>query len=81
MNDELVAWLRRQIAMDAQSAHALPHAIGNLQARWSPARLIDQCEVSAALLDLAVERGDDGMVRLLGLAYQTRSDYRDEWRP
>ena len=81
MTDELVTWLRKQIAMDAQSARALPHAIGNVRARWSPERLLAQCEASAALLDLAVQRDDDHTVRLLGLIYQTRSDYRDEWRP
>lgn len=38
------AWLLEQIARDEQTARAMTHAIGGLRSRWSPARLLTDCE-------------------------------------
>lgn len=54
--DDLIPWLRAQIDRDAQSAQALPHAIGHVESRWSPARLLAQCEAYTRILDEVVPR-------------------------
>lgn len=35
--------LLKQIAMDEQSARAMTHAIGHIESRWSPTRLLRRC--------------------------------------
>lgn len=47
-------WLLEKIGGDAQSARAMPHAIENLQSRWSPAMLITDCEAKARIVQLCM---------------------------
>jgi hypothetical protein len=53
--DELAKWLLGQIARDEATAHAMTHAIENLQSRWSPARLLADCEGKRRVIE-AYER-------------------------
>jgi uncharacterized protein DUF6221 len=50
--DELVNWLLKQVAMDEQTARAMPHAIEHLESRWSPVRLIARCEATRKVVKL-----------------------------
>lgn len=90
---DLAAWLRKQIAMDEATARAMTHAIENLQSRWSPARLLADCEAKRRILDAAaayspeLEHGDNGewaldmALRALALPYAHLAGYREEWKP
>lgn len=53
--DDLIAFLRKQIVMDEQTARAMPHAIENLTARWSPARLLADAASKRLILDWCEE--------------------------
>lgn len=61
--DDLVPWLLKQLAMDEQTAQAMPHAIEHLESRWSPTRLVARCEAARKVVTLysnarqAVHRG------------------------
>lgn len=91
--DDLAAWLLKQLAMDEQSARAMPHAIENLQARWSPARLIADCDAKRRLIEALLKEDDcscdafghhchgDESLPLLALPYAHLAGYRQEWRP
>lgn len=51
MTTDLATWLLEQINRDEQSARALPHAIGNVQARWSPAKLLAECDAKRRIIE------------------------------
>lgn len=67
MDDEALTifakWLLEKIAGDAQTARAMPHAIENLQSRWSPAMLLADCDAKTRVVQHCVDsiaawRGD-----------------------
>lgn len=93
--EQLATWLLGQIARDEQSARAMPHAIEGLQARWSPSRLIADCEAKRKIVQnclATIQAFPEPPIRLAtGLAEQTLRlmanplahlpGYREEWRP
>ncbi|WP_367128302.1 DUF6221 family protein [Saccharothrix sp. HUAS TT1] len=93
MND-LVTWLRGQLARDEQTAQAMSHAIEHLESRWSPARLLADVAAKRAILDqwesLASAPADTPGIDLvrqelghavlaLTLPYRNQRGYRQEW--
>lgn len=93
---DLVTWLRGQLARDEQTARAMPHAIENLESRWSPARLLADVAAKRAILDqwdsladapadtpgIDIVRKELGnAVLALTLPYRNQRGYREEWRP
>lgn len=91
MND-LITFLLKQIARDEQTARAMSHAIEHLESRWSPARLIADCDAKRSIVDIhsgihscGVLDYDDGhpcsTLRHLALPYGHLAGYREEWKP
>jgi hypothetical protein len=94
--NDLVTWLREQLARDEQTALAMPHAIEHLEARWSPARLLADVAAKRAILDqwesladapidtpgIDIVRQEMGNVVLaLATPYRHLRGYREEWKP
>lgn len=64
MADDLAAWLLEQLARDEQAARALPNAIGGLQSRFSPAKLVADCEAKRRIVNdivPAVDKMDEAI--------------------
>lgn len=90
--DELVAWLREQIAAKRREAEEWPD---NLTERWhnvpsvSIQGVLAECDAHTEILDLCTttDWGDGyteayrDVVRLLAVPYAGRPGYREEWRP
>lgn len=59
MDDEALRifakWLLEKIAGDAQTARAMPHAIENLQSRWSPAMLLADCDAKTRVVQHCID--------------------------
>jgi hypothetical protein len=53
-DEALVTFLLEKIAGDAQTARAMPHAIANLQSRWSPTMLLADCDAKARVVQHCV---------------------------
>lgn len=49
--DDLVAFLRDQLARDEQSARAMTHAVGEVRSRWSPDRLLQEVAAKRRIID------------------------------
>lgn len=93
--DDLVTWLRGQLARDEQTAHAMTHAIEHLETRWSPARLLADVASKRAILDQWASLADapadtpgidlarrelGNAVLALTLPYRHHRGCRAEWR-
>lgn len=64
MVDDLTPWLLGQLARDEQAARALPNAIGGLQSRFSPAKLIADYEAKRRIVQRHAPRvAVEGMYR------------------
>lgn len=51
MSSDLAEWLLEQVARDENAARALPHAVGGLESRFSPAKLIADCDAKRRIIE------------------------------
>jgi hypothetical protein len=49
--EALRSFVLEQLARDEQTARAMPHAIEGLQARWSPSKLIADCQAKRRIVE------------------------------
>jgi hypothetical protein len=75
-------WFRRDELRERflGSSRVIPHVM-----RWSPARVLAECEAKRRIVRIAVDQIDEDsggeLLRLLALPYASHPDYREEWRP
>lgn len=89
--DDLIAFLRKEVARDEQSARALTHAVGEVRSRWSSESLLQEVDTKRQIIDFCAERlyhYDDGLdytsvrvLELMALPYVDRQGFREEWKP
>lgn len=87
MSDDLATWLLAAIDEEERVARETGDdpVDSEHQARWTPARVLAECEAKRRIIGTLRDEGGDRLFadifRLLALPLADRPGYREEWKP